>query len=249
MIRQKKKEEEQLSLDEYLQQKKDALAASETLAARAAEAFDMKGLKPLAKEEVIILSRMHDSVVEYHNATMSFMHASNALARKTFFVIGVIVGQLPVVFQGVYGRNTNWDRLQRVLSNAQVCTLWKALMYRQLVLKLARSELCMESLFGSQVLWCTTGVHDLKFSIALQDDDLTFGDGGKGSKGGKNKRSGRSKEVVTDLNFTTPPIMRDSPRTRGPRGGGGRGGPRGGGQGGGAGANIVVDDSSFPSLA
>ena len=107
----------------------------------------------------------------------------------------------------------------------------------------------MESLFGSQVLWCTTGVHDLKFSIALQDDDLTFGDGGKGSKGGKNKRSGRSKEVVTDLNFTTPPIMRDSPRTRGPRGGGGRGGPRGGGQGGGAGANIVVDDSSFPSLA
>lgn len=84
----------------------------------------------------------------------------------------------------------------------------------------------------------------------LQEDggDLNFGDGAKGGKG-KNKKSGRSKEVVTDLNFTTPPIVRDSPRTaRGPPRTGGRGGPRGGGQGGGAGANIVLDDSSFPSL-
>jgi len=82
-------------------------------------------------------------------------------------------------------------------------------------------------------------------------DEIRIGD----SSGGKKKdKSKKTKELFTDVNFTTPPIETSSPsggrgggrggRGGGPRAGGGRG--RGGGA---AAANLnLADDSSFPTL-
>jgi hypothetical protein len=56
-VPQKKKEDEQLSLDEYLQQKKDAQAGIAALEARPVDAFDMKGLKPVLKEDEVLIFR------------------------------------------------------------------------------------------------------------------------------------------------------------------------------------------------
>lgn len=52
MYLQKKKEEEQMSLDEYMKQRKEAQESVERLSIREVERIDMKGLKPVEKDEV-----------------------------------------------------------------------------------------------------------------------------------------------------------------------------------------------------
>lgn len=52
MYLQKKKEEEQMSLDEYMKLRKEAQESVEKLSIREVERIDMKGLKPVEKDEV-----------------------------------------------------------------------------------------------------------------------------------------------------------------------------------------------------